>query len=33
MRSKLVDRPHPFLIRRIIRAVRDLGDLAESTPR
>ena len=28
MRTEFVDRPHPFLVRRIIRAVRDLGDFA-----
>ena len=32
MRSKFVNRPHPFLVRRVIRAVRNLGYFAKSTP-
>jgi hypothetical protein len=33
MWAELVDRPHPFLVRRIVGAVQDLGDLAELAPR
>jgi len=33
MRTEFIDRSHPYLIRRIIGAVRNLGDLSESTPR
>src|SRR5438105_3954088 len=33
MGTHLVDSPHPLLIGWLVRAVWDLGDLSESTPR